>query len=174
MQGAAPEVIRSRSIGLTGKCTTSNHSMTCTRSQADLPLLRSPISAPPDVSGSGPTLRSNISTTLVARRIQVKISGAACGAICTSDTASAPITAGPTPRIKALSHCKSFILESNGRIESIIKNDGRKIAGAAMAAPAAPAILYPTNAASIRIGPGVSWPSAKAVEVVCELQALRH
>src|SRR5262245_42938294 len=66
------------------------------------------------------TLLSRSSKTVSARRNQVKGSGAACGAISTSDTASAPITAGPTPRMKALSHCRSFILLSNGRIESIM------------------------------------------------------
>ena len=38
--------------------------------------------------------------------------------------------------------------------------EGRKAAAAATMAPAIPATLYPTYAASMRMGPGVNCPSA--------------
>ena len=53
---------------------------------------------------------------------------------------------------------------SRGRTDSIITKDGKKIALAATAAPATPASLYPTKAASISTGPGVSCPERKAVD----------
>src|SRR5262249_61112268 len=44
-------------------------------------LASNPITAPLATSGRGPTLRSKITPTVSAIRIQVKTSGAACGAI---------------------------------------------------------------------------------------------
>src|SRR5262245_35923945 len=65
--------------------------------------------------------------------------GTACGRIAAMEAAMAPITAGPTPRMNALTHVARWTRLMAGMTDSIRTNEGRKIAAAATAAPATPA-----------------------------------
>jgi hypothetical protein len=63
---------------------------------------KNPSAAPPAIKGNGPSLENRAIVMVPPSRPQVKISEAACGAICITDTPRAPITAGATPRMNAL------------------------------------------------------------------------
>src|SRR5438105_13524591 len=93
-------------------------------------------------------------TTVTVKMATAVGSGRAWGAIWKSLTARIPITAGPMPFIAAVVHASFLTRSKIGRIGNVMTNDGKKIAAAASAAPPNPAILYPTYAATIIIGPG--------------------
>src|SRR5262245_38039783 len=100
-----------------------------------------PTAPPPTISGSGRTRHREMARTVASKTASARGSGAAWGSIAASDTAMAPITAGATPRMKARTQVACFTRLRAGITDSIMTNEGRKIATAATAAPATPATL---------------------------------
>src|SRR5262249_31491746 len=121
-----------------------------------------PARPPQAIDGStGRRCHASMTTTVTSSTAPVKTSCAAWGRSCTMVTARVAITAGLKPFIAALIHARLRTRSRNGRMDSMSANEGRKMASAAAAAPATPATLYPTYAATMMIGPGVSWPIAR-------------
>src|SRR6266850_4163217 len=124
-------------------------------------LRSTPRRAPAIMSLKAPTRKATSARSVAARMATAMASGSAAGARRNSETARTPITAGAMPFITALTHA-SFLTRSRiGRTPSMMTKDGRNAAPPATAVPAGPAALYPTYAAIMRTGPGVSWPSAR-------------
>ena len=104
-------------------------------------LLSTPSTAPLTISLIAPMRQTSSAITVAIRMAIAKRSGSACGAILTRNTASTPMTAGPTPFITALVHASARTRSNTGRTPSIRMNDGKKLAAAAAIAPATPATL---------------------------------